>query len=485
MVLCGLLAGVIALVESNLAVNPGFEAGLAAWEISGDAHLTKQAPVAGATSLQLKAGAITQTLPMSGLRIVYIAAKVRGTTLSGELNVECLDQRGKVVMTNSVSFDRKQIDQQPGVYFKTQANTRKIRLTLRNHGPVALIDDVLVRDDTVSESHRPAVNLDEVMLPYWSSPIIYNETVLVESIKGATAAGTLLIPPKKVISVKDYGLKTTYIEGKDYRVTATGIEAVPGGNLPTVQDKDFPATDLPWTDLQGKHVLVTYEKTSDGPSLLHPKPSRNLPATRALLAREKPVRIVAFGDSITLGIGTSRYSQRPPYQPTWAELVATRLSKIYSNNQIKLYNTSLGGMTSDWAKGVAPEAVSSLKPDLVIFAFGMNDFWWIPAEQLKANVQAVMASVRHESPLAEFLLIAPMRFDPEYAREEQYPARLQSYAPVLRSLEGPGVAVLDMTRITGELYARKKPKDFLSDPLHPNDFLARIHAQWIVEMLSP
>jgi len=45
--------------------------------------------------------------------------------------------------------------------------------------------------------------------------------------------------------------------------------------------------------------------------------------------------------------------------------------------------------------------------------------------------------------------------------------------------------VLDMTAITGELYARKKPKDFLSDPLHPNDFLARIHAQWIVEMLSP
>jgi hypothetical protein len=96
-----------------------------------------------------------------------------------------------------------------------------------------------------------------------------------------------------------------------------------------------------------------------------------------------------------------------------------------------------------------------------------------------------MASVKKRAPKAEFLLIAPMKFDPQYAREAQYPDRLDSYSPALRALESPGVAVLDMTSITKELYALKKPKDFLSDPLHPNDFLARIHAQWIVQMLSP
>ena len=473
------------MAETNLAVNPGFESGLASWVATGDVHLTKDEPISGTISLQLKEGAITQTLSMSGLHIIYIAAKVRGKNLQGDLKVECQDQQGRVVMTTSAKFDPTKVDQQPGVYFKTQANTRKIKLTIRSSGPFALVDEVIVRDDTASESHRPAVNVDEAMLPYWSAPIIHNETVLVESINGSLAGGTLLVPPKKIISVKDYALKTTYIEGKDYRVTATGIEAAPGGNLTTVQDKDFPTTDLQWTDLQGRHVVVTYEKVLDGPKLSHPEPSPYLSTTRALLIRQKPIRIVAFGDSITLGIGTSRYSQKPPYMPTWAELVTNQLSKIYNSKRVKLYNTSLGGMTSDWAKEVAPEAVASLKPDLVIFAFGMNDFWWIPAEQFKANVQTVIASVKKQSPQAEFLLIAPMRFDPEYAQEAQYPARLRSYAPVLHALEGPGFAVLDMTEITGELYTRKKPKDFLSDPLHPNDFLARIHAQWIVGMLSP
>jgi lysophospholipase L1-like esterase len=471
--------------ETNLAANPGFEAGLKPWVVTGDHQLTQDAAIAGKSSLALRRGAVSQTLPMPGLHIIYIAAKVRGNALKGELKVECQDQRGQMVMTNTVGFDPKKTDQQPGVYFKTQANTQKIKVTLRNTGPAALIDEVLVRDDTAPESRRPAVNLDDAMLPYWSSPVISNETILMESEKGAVPNGTLLLSPKKVISVQDYGLKTTYIEGKDYCVTATGIEAIPGGMLPTVRDKDFPNADLQWTDLQGKHVVVTYEKIGDAPKLLHPEPSPNLSAIRAHLKAKKPVRIVAFGDSITLGIGTSRYSQRPPYQPTWAELAVTQLGKTYNYQQLKLFNTALGGMTSDWAREVAPEAVASLQPDLVIFAFGMNDFWWIPAEQFKANVQAVIATVKKQSPRAEFLLIAPMRFDPEYAREAQYPARLLSYAPVLHALEGPGVAVLDMTAITGELYARKKPKDFLSDPLHPNDFLARIHAQWIVGMLSP
>jgi hypothetical protein len=41
-----------------------------------------------------------------------------------------------------------------------------------------------------------------------------------------------------------------------------------------------------------------------------------------------------------------------------------------------------------------------------------------------------------------------------------------------------------MTALSEALYAAKKPKDCLSDPLHPNDFLARWYAQCLVAALD-
>ena len=54
----------------------------------------------------------------------------------------------------------------------------------------------------------------------------------------------------------------------------------------------------------------------------------------------------------------------------------------------------------------------------------------------------------------------------------------------LKSLAGSGVAFLDMTAITGALYAAKNPKDILADPMHPNDYLARWYAQGLVALLK-
>lgn len=48
---------------------------------------------------------------------------------------------------------------------------------------------------------------------------------------------------------------------------------------------------------------------------------------------------------------------------------------------------------------------------------------------------------------------------------------------MLVSMEGPGVAVMDMTTLSGAIYARKRARDCIVNPLHPNDFLARWYAQ--------
>lgn len=59
------------------------------------------------------------------------------------------------------------------------------------------------------------------------------------------------------------------------------------------------------------------------------------------------------------------------------------------------------------------------------------------------------------------------------------------YESVLKAMAGPGVQFVDRTAISDAVYAAKKPKDCLNDPLHPNDFLARWYAQSLVAALDP
>jgi hypothetical protein len=78
-----------------------------------------------------------------------------------------------------------------------------------------------------------------------------------------------------------------------------------------------------------------------------------------------------------------------------------------------------------------------------------------------------------------------MRFDPEYTPNRQYGNAVGEYAAGLKAMTGPGVQLVDMTAISESVYATKKPRDCLNDPLHPNDYLARWYAQSVVAALDP
>jgi hypothetical protein len=142
-------------------------------------------------------------------------------------------------------------------------------------------------------------------------------------------------------------------------------------------------------------------------------------------------------------------------------------------------------MTAEWGKDHAKSLVSWLKPDLVLIAFGMNDFWSYSQDQFRQNTQAIIDEVRRENPNCEFILVASMKFDPAYTVEPMYVSKLPDYAEELNSLTQPGVALLDMTTLSDALYAVKSAKDLETDPMHPDDFLARWYAQSLVAMFDP
>jgi hypothetical protein len=138
-------------------------------------------------------------------------------------------------------------------------------------------------------------------------------------------------------------------------------------------------------------------------------------------------------------------------------------------------------MRSDWGREHAAAFVAPLAPDLVIIGFGMNDAGAVKAEQFRENLQSIMAEVREKTPGAEFLLL--MTFQPNPAWRN--PRAMVAYRDVLHSMEGPGVAVVDLWEMHGELLKQKSYEDTTGNHVnHPNDFIVRLYAQVVLARLG-
>jgi hypothetical protein len=136
---------------------------------------------------------------------------------------------------------------------------------------------------------------------------------------------------------------------------------------------------------------------------------------------------------------------------------------MFRDPHIQLYNSAQSGADSEWGKKYARRMVASLDPDLVLIAFGQNDFWRISADTFAENIGQIMRTVRNSCPDAEFLLVSTMRFDPAYTSKAEYWQLVGQYAAKLKAMSGPGVEFVDVTAISESVYASKKPMDCLND----------------------
>lgn len=255
--------------------------------------------------------------------------------------------------------------------------------------------------------------------------------------------------------------------------------------MPVVSPSSLPSGELGWYDLRGKHVLVTYRHRQ---RCTGPKPGdakQILTETYKKLLLKLPLKVVVLGDSISLGTGTSGCSSQPPFMPPWPDLLAYRWKRDFNNPSLKILNLSLGGQTTYWAKGIAPSCAASLRPDLTLIAFGMNDFWSVAPEAFKSNIQAVIHAIEKANPKAEFVLISSVPFDPDYCSDKVCLANFNGYLDALKSLVGPRVAYVDMNAMGRYLVGKKGHKSLAVDPMHPNDYCARWYAAAVASLLEP
>jgi lysophospholipase L1-like esterase len=479
---------------SNLVLNGGFEDGLKGWQTTGEVHMETNSPLNGKASVIIGpgAGSLTQRIETGSGNALTLSATIQSQRTNGwVLVLRFLDKNGREVMRVDSVTDLQRDKKDPQKfdhYMKTHPLTQWVEIVISkdaSEGSV-LVDQVgLDMPDENAVGLKPACDLDQALQPFWAGRKVYNEAVLMLLEDGKAATGRLLFHPSRIISVRDYGLVSNYTRGTDYTLDGRILICTASSRMPQVHAADLLKGEFQWNVVGGKQVMVTYEHDD---TWNHPYPAyvgNGLPNTLKKLKARAPLTVVAYGDSITHGYGESRLSHIPPFLPPWPELFVHRLETICQDQHIQFYNSSQSGATSKWGKEFAGRMVASLNPDLVLIAFGQNDFWNTPADTFSTNVADILRTVRGKNPKAEFLLVSTLRYDPAYTTNALYWKRVGEFAGKLKSMTGPGVQFVDMTAISEWVYAAKKPRDCLNDPLHPNDYFARWYAQSLVTALDP
>jgi hypothetical protein len=170
------------------------------------------------------------------------------------------------------------------------------------------------------------------------------------------------------------------------------------------------------------------------------------------------------------------------YQRTYGELVARELRRVYGA-PATLMNHARAGGTSGHAATQADAQVAWFKPGLVLLAFGMNERNEERRAAHRENMERIIDLVRARSPGTEFVIITPM------LNNSSRPAGLDPVKFIrdeALKIRRTGIARVDPTGTELAMLERKNYLDLSGNGVnHPNDFLHRIYAMRVLEVLAP
>lgn len=316
------------------------------------------------------------------------------------------------------------------------------------------------------------------------------QVVTGESVVLAGQAPATLIsdpsPARAVVVRNTYrdGLARTihYEAGRDYRLEAPNrIRRTPESRIPDFGTnvlygrEDFRHEQFPGFGNGAFFVYVDYAYAGrrERPRGAAAFGAARLPATRRKLRAGQPVRMVAFGDSITAGGDASE-----PGLIFW-ERWADALRAKYPRARIETRNGATGGDTTAQGLQRLEEKVLRQQPDLVLIGFGMNDHnregFGVPLPAFAANLRSMVRRIRAETG-AEVILFSAFPPNPKWHYGSH---NMAAYAAATeRVARGERCAFADVYHCWQRAAARKKPEDLLGNNInHPNDFGHAIYLQ--------
>ncbi len=339
--------------------------------------------------------------------------------------------------------------------------------------------------------------------PFWKSSLMLHESFW--PVGEGELTVPLLFPADTVLSLRTADLQTEFQEGVDYYLR-DGMLVIPGESavkrtpesgyispvpIPNAfSDTGFAAVEGGWlffgeaTAVTEKQYSVTYRHSAvwDGP--VPPKILSRLPAFTRRLREGESFTVGFFGDSITTGANSSAVYNVPPYAEMWPVMVAKELSSR-AGIDLPYINKAVGGTTAEWGAKTFAEAFPDKVPELLFLAFGMNDASGKrPTEDYIADMRSIVQQAREKDPSCEIVLIATTLPNPDALTfggpHEAYEAPLSALAE-----EFDRVAALPLTSFHKALLAKKPFRDMTGNNInHPNDFLARIYAMYILDAMG-
>jgi acyl-CoA thioesterase-1 len=261
---------------------------------------------------------------------------------------------------------------------------------------------------------------------------------------------------------KDYvvdGKAGTVARTKDSRIPDFATNVLYG-------KKDFNHSQFPGYGNLAFTIYVDYA-AKDVPDLA-PKSAKVadlLPKTLARLRAGEPVKVIAYGDSITAGGEASSVDLE--YTPRW---INETLKKQFPKSAITFENGATGGDTTEQGLARLQEKVLARSPDLVLIAFGMNDHnvGSVAIPRFQDNLRSLVKQVREKTG-AEVILLSTFPPHPDWAFGTH---QMEKYAEATKAVaEEVKAPYADVFGVYEKVLKRKDPSSLLGNNInHPNDY---------------
>lgn len=354
-------------------------------------------------------------------------------------------------------------------------------------------------------------DLKTYLYPLWKGSTVYNETLWF----AGSQVANLMYAPETVLSVRSYDLATEYQENVDFVVDGKTLVLTAGSKIPYLKENQFyrerPNNSMipvqhrdggyvyanEGTDISSQQVVVTYTH-SDGVEWNVPEYCGDkLPKTMQKLENGEDIKILFYGDSITVGANSSEFLKYGPRAESYANMVKSYIAKRYPSAKISFTNNAVGGTDSNWGidrpTGIAgidnleaaegshfTKRVLNVNPDLLFIAYGMNDQESYPVNY-EANIGEMIERVRAQNPNVEIVLVSGMIANPDtYFHNKDYYEFQQALFRLANKYSNVGVAPV-YNSVTSLYATGKRFTDCTANNVnHPNDFMMRVYAQTVI-----
>ena len=362
-------------------------------------------------------------------------------------------------------------------------------------------------EDIDSLTYDYEVNDPAMSDPFFYGNVIYNETVMLRTQEDGTGLGHLRFAPRKIISVRDYTLKTEYAEGTDYMIDGNAITAPSGSrighwtNRQMWGEEDLPApyvvkdtisnqttdcmrmaatiyTESPF--YYGTQVYVTYVYDINDLDMTSLPASQisSLPALKAKLdAKSGSLKIAGIGDSVMEGCSSSVNFNHEPYQKPFFDLFAEAVENKFGLD-VTSDNMGVGGSTSsDGTQKSLLDKVVTYAPDLLLVHYGINDLGGQATPNgFMDNIMYIVTYLKENLPNLEIILMSPLSPNPRVYDQIKLESYIKKMNDVAESFSG--VVVLDTYAYGNYLLGGGRDYyDMTGNGInHPNDYGHRVYA---------